>query len=56
MVKVTLIRGDGIGPEIADATLEVIAATGAKIEWDERAAGFGAIGRDAPPRNRTSCR
>ena len=49
MVKVTLIRGDGIGPEIADATLEVIAATGAKIEWDERAAGFGAIATHGAP-------
>ena len=49
MVKVTLIRGDGIGPEIADATLEVIAATGAKIEWDERAAGYGAIATHGAP-------
>lgn len=49
MVKVTLIRGDGIGPEIADATLEVIAATGAKIDWDERAAGFGAIATHGAP-------
>ncbi len=31
---VTLIPGDGIGPEVAQATCEMIAATGAKIEWD----------------------
>lgn len=43
MVKVTLIRGDGIGPEIADAALEIIAASGAHIEWDERLAGMAAI-------------
>jgi isocitrate dehydrogenase (NAD+) len=49
MTRVTLIRGDGIGPEIADATLEVIAATGAKIEWDERAAGYGAIATHGAP-------
>ncbi|MCC7380685.1 MAG: isocitrate/isopropylmalate dehydrogenase family protein [Deltaproteobacteria bacterium] len=43
MVKVTLIRGDGIGPEIADAAMEIIAASGARIEWDERLAGMAAI-------------
>lgn len=49
MVKVVLIRGDGIGPEIADATLEVLSATGARLEWDERAAGFGAIATHGAP-------
>lgn len=41
--KVTLIRGDGIGPEIVDATLRVIDALGAQIEWVERRAGSGAF-------------
>ncbi len=41
--KVVLIPGDGIGPEIAEATKNVIAASGAKIEWVIRAAGVSAI-------------
>ena len=36
---VTLIRGDGIGPEIVSATLRAIEATGAPIVWDEQPAG-----------------
>ncbi len=33
--KITIAKGDGIGPEIMDATLEIILAAGAKIEIDE---------------------
>ncbi len=36
---VTLIPGDGIGPEVVDATVRIIEATGAQIEWEERHAG-----------------
>ncbi|MBI3404374.1 MAG: isocitrate dehydrogenase (NAD(+)) [Acidobacteria bacterium] len=32
--KVTLIPGDGIGPEVAAATCKIIDATGVKIEWE----------------------
>ena len=32
--KVTLLPGDGIGPEVTDATLKVLAATGIAFEWD----------------------
>ncbi|MEI6523655.1 MAG: NADP-dependent isocitrate dehydrogenase [Bacteroidota bacterium] len=35
MTKITVAKGDGIGPEIMDATLEIILAAGAKIEIDE---------------------
>lgn len=35
MTKITVAKGDGIGPEIMDATLEIIIAAGAKIEIDE---------------------
>jgi isocitrate dehydrogenase len=35
MTKITIARGDGIGPEIMDATLRIIIAAGAKIELDE---------------------
>jgi isocitrate dehydrogenase (NAD+) len=37
--RVTLIPGDGTGPEIADATRRVIEATGVEIEWDVQQAG-----------------
>jgi isocitrate dehydrogenase (NAD+) len=32
--QVTLIPGDGIGPEVADATVRAIEATGVQIQWD----------------------
>jgi isocitrate dehydrogenase (NAD+) len=32
--KVTLIPGDGIGPEVADAAARAVDATGVKIEWE----------------------
>ncbi len=35
MRKITVAKGDGIGPEIMDATLEIILAAGAKIEIEE---------------------
>ncbi len=43
MHEVTLIRGDGIGPEIIDAALTVIEATRVKIAWQEAAAGEAAL-------------
>lgn len=38
---VTLIPGDGIGPEICAAMQRVVAATGVKIDWREAQAGAG---------------
>ncbi|NQZ77018.1 MAG: NADP-dependent isocitrate dehydrogenase [Ekhidna sp.] len=35
MQKVTFAKGDGIGPEIMDATLSILKAANARIEWDE---------------------
>nr|WP_299419864.1 NADP-dependent isocitrate dehydrogenase [uncultured Emticicia sp.] len=35
MTKITVAKGDGIGPEIMDATLEILMAAGAKIEVEE---------------------
>ncbi|MBI4891434.1 MAG: isocitrate dehydrogenase (NAD(+)) [Acidobacteria bacterium] len=32
--KITLIPGDGIGPEVADATVRAVEATGVEIEWE----------------------
>src|SRR5215831_17315312 len=36
---VTLIPGDGTGPELTEATRRVLEATGVEFEWDIRAAG-----------------
>jgi isocitrate dehydrogenase (NAD+) len=49
MHTVTLIRGDGIGPEISDATLSVIESTGVNIKWEEVSAGEGAIETHGTP-------
>ncbi len=43
MHRITLIRGDGIGPEICDATLAVLESCRVKIDWDEQLAGQGAV-------------
>src|ERR1700684_4669542 len=37
--KVTLIPGDGIGPEVTQAAVRVLEATGLKFEWESFAAG-----------------
>ncbi len=37
--KVTLIPGDGIGPEVTGATVRILEATGVKFEWESYAAG-----------------
>lgn len=39
MKTVTLIPGDGIGPEISDAVVKIIEKSGAQIEWDVQNAG-----------------
>ncbi|MEZ5949532.1 MAG: isocitrate/isopropylmalate family dehydrogenase [Planctomycetaceae bacterium] len=43
MYKVTLIPGDGVGPEIAEATRKVIDATGVKIDRDVQECGIEVI-------------
>jgi len=40
---VTLIPGDGIGPSITDAVVQIIEAVGAPIEWDHQIAGISAL-------------
>lgn len=42
-IPVTLIPGDGIGPEIVDATLAALDALGAPFEWDTQIAGLGGV-------------
>jgi isocitrate dehydrogenase (NAD+) len=41
--EVTLIPGDGIGPEISEATVRLLAAAGADIEWDRQLGGVAAV-------------
>jgi isocitrate dehydrogenase len=36
---VTALPGDGIGPEVMKATMEILAAAGAPIEWEMAEAG-----------------
>ena len=38
--QLTLIPGDGIGPEVCDAVVRIIAAAGVSIEWDHQDAGL----------------
>jgi len=40
--RITVIPGDGIGPEIMDATIRVLEATGVAFDWDYREAGLDA--------------
>lgn len=43
MHKITLIPGDGIGPEVTNAMVKVVEAAGAKIEWERVEAGEAVI-------------
>ena len=43
MYKVTLLPGDGVGPEIAEATRKCVEATGVKIQWDVQECGIEVI-------------
>jgi len=47
--EATLIRGDGIGPEITQATLQVLEALGAQFDWDEQYGGVTAIEKAGTP-------
>src|SRR3954469_15218136 len=47
--QVTLIPGDGIGPSIANATVRILEAAGADIEWDTQLAGMSAVARYGDP-------
>lgn len=47
--QVTLIPGDGVGPELAEATRMCIDATGVKIDWDVQEAGVDVMARLGTP-------
>jgi len=46
---VTLIPGDGIGPELADATVQVLESTGLAFTWDRQQAGEATIEAEGTP-------
>ena len=45
---VTLIPGDGIGPECVDAARRIVEATGAPIDWEEAEAGAEVFKKGLP--------
>jgi isocitrate dehydrogenase (NAD+) len=47
--RVTLIPGDGIGPEITTAVCEILAAAGVALEWDEQLAGVAGLEETGTP-------
>ena len=49
MKSITLIKGDGIGPEISDSVLKIIEASGLVIDWDIQTAGAGVIADEQTP-------
>ncbi len=49
MTTATLIEGDGIGPEIAAATVRAVAAAGGQITWERADAGAGAVAKHGDP-------
>jgi isocitrate dehydrogenase (NAD+) len=57
--RVTLIKGDGIGPEIADAVTEILDAASAPVVWEEAEAGLACVekyGNGLPPETLESVR
>ena len=49
MSTVTIIPGDGTGPELSDAMKKVVDASGAKIKWEEVNAGEGVMAKYGTP-------
>ncbi|CAN5335580.1 isocitrate/isopropylmalate dehydrogenase family protein [soil metagenome] len=46
---VTLVPGDGIGPEVAEAARRVVEAAGVEVEWDVQEAGAAVLEREGSP-------
>lgn len=49
MQTVTLIPGDGIGPEITESVVEILKAAGAEIQWDVQTAGADVADKEGTP-------
>ena len=47
--EVTLITGDGVGPELAEAARRCVDATGVEIDWDVQEAGLDVMDRAGTP-------
>jgi len=47
--RVTLIPGDGIGPELAEATRRVLDASGVEFDWEVMDAGEGVMAKEGTP-------
>ncbi|OGW77455.1 MAG: isocitrate dehydrogenase [Omnitrophica bacterium RIFCSPHIGHO2_02_FULL_49_9] len=47
--QVTLVRGDGTGPELAAVTKDVLEATGVRFDWDLQDAGLDVMEREGKP-------
>jgi isocitrate dehydrogenase (NAD+) len=59
LTRITLIPGDGIGPEVIEAARRAIEATGVRVEWERHHMGAGAFsrtGRSLPSRTLESIR
>jgi isocitrate dehydrogenase (NAD+) len=46
--RITLIPGDGIGPEVTDAVLKILSAAGVSIEWERHDAGILSADKKSP--------
>ena len=49
MHTITLINGDGIGPEISQSVMDIIKASGLEINWDIQTAGADVIEKEGKP-------
>lgn len=49
MKTITLIPGDGIGPEITDSVIKIIAKSGLEIDWDIQTAGLEVVKKEGEP-------
>jgi len=47
--EVTFIPGDGVGPEVSEATKRVLEATGVKFDWDVQEAGIHVFEKEGSP-------
>ena len=50
MKTVTLIPGDGIGPEISQAVVDIIKSAGVNINWDIQSAGADVAEKEGTPK------
>ena len=49
MQTITLIPGDGIGPEISSSVVKIFEKAGAQVEWDVQTAGADIIDKEGTP-------